>query len=187
MRSRRNQVAAFALALTAVLLVPIAIGVQAQDQDADPADVVAAAQAARSGDLALTDPEAAADFFTDNAIWVRVPATGPCSRQSPCIGRPAILAQIKVDAAVHLCITMGDQTVNGNVVVSRYEVRSDTFRQRGIERTLTVQMALVDQGKIAAQYNLADLSDPQTAANAAIAAGTQAPGTPIPDPAAPCG
>jgi len=183
MRSRRNQVAAFALALTAGLLVPMAISVMAQDQDADPAAVVAAAQAARSGD----DPETAADFFTDNAIWVRVPATGPCSRQSPCIGRPAILAQIKADAAVHLCITMGDQTVNGNVVVSHYEVRSDTFRQRGIERTLTVQMALVDQGKIAAQYNLPDLSDPQTAANAAIGAGTQAPGTPIPDPAVPCG
>ena len=129
MRTRRNQVAAFALALTAVLLVPMAIGVQAQDQDADPADVVAAAQAARSGD----DSEAAADFFTDNAIWVRVPATGPCSRQSPCLGRPAILAQFKVEAAIHQCITMGDQTVNGNVVVSHYEVRSDTFRQRGIE------------------------------------------------------
>ena len=183
MRSRRNQVAAFALALTVVLLVPMAIRVQAQDLDADPAAVVAAAQAARSGD----DPEAAANFFTENAIWVRVVATGPCSRQSPCIGRPAILAQFKVEAAIHQCITMGDQTVNGNVVVSHYEVRSDTLRQRGIERTLTVSMALVDQGKIAAQYNLADLSDPQTAANAAITAGTQAPGTPIPDPAAPCG
>ena len=77
MRSRRHQVAAFALALilalTAGLLAPMAISLQAQDQDADPAAVVAAAQAARSGD----DPEAAADFFTDNAIWVRVVATRP--------------------------------------------------------------------------------------------------------------
>ena len=170
-----------ALALTAVLLVPMAIGVQAQD--ADPAAVVAAAQAARSGD----DPEAAADFFTENAIWVRTVATGPCSRQSPCIGRPAILAQFKVEAAIHQCITIVDQAVNGNAVVSHYEVRSDTLRERGIERTLTVSMSLVDQGKIAAQYNLADLSDPQTAANAAIGAGTQAAGTPIPDPSAPCG
>jgi len=187
MRSRRHQVAAFALALilalTAGLLAPMAISLQAQDQDADPAAVVAAAQAARSGD----DPEAAADFFTEDAIWVRTVATGPCSRQSPCVGRPAILAQFKVEAAIHQCITMGDQTVNGNVVVSHYEVRSDTLRQRGIERTRTVSMSQVEQGKIAAQYNLADLSDPQTAANAAIGAGTQEPGTPIPDPAVPCG
>ena len=183
MRSRRNQVAAFALALTMGLLVPMAISVQSQGQDADPADVVAAAQAARSGG----DPEAAADFFTDNALWVRTVATGPCSRQSPCIGRPAILAQFQVEAAIHQCITIVDQTVNGNVVVSHYEVRSDTLRQRGIERTLTVSMALVDEGKIAAQYNLSDVSDPQTAANAAIGAGDQPPGTPIPDPAVPCG
>jgi len=183
MRSRRNQVAAFALALTAVLLVPIATSVQAQDQGADPAAVVAAAQAARSGD----DAAAAAAFFSDNAIWVRTVATGPCSRQSPCIGRPAILAQFQVEAAIHQCITVVDQTVNGGVVVSRYEVRSDTLRRNGIERTQVVSMSLVDQERIVAQYNFLDLSDAQTAANAAIGARAQAPGVPIPNPETRCG
>ena len=183
MRSRRNQVAAFALALTVGLLVPVTTSVQAQDQDADPAAVVAAAQVARSGD----DATAAAAFYTDNAIWVRTVATGPCSRQSPCIGRPAILAQFQVEAAIHQCITIVDQTVNGGVVVSHYEVRSDTLRRNGIERTLTVSMSLVDQGRIVAQYNFSDLSDSETAANAAIGAGTQAPGASIPNPATRCG
>src|SRR5437868_1040041 len=132
MRCRRNP-APFALALTLVLLVPTAISVQAQDQ-AEPAAVVAAAQAARSGD----DAAAAAGFFTDNAIWVRTVATGPCSRQSPCIGRPAVLAQFQVEAAIHQCITVVDQTVSGNVVMSRFEVRSDTLRRNGIERTVTL-------------------------------------------------
>ena len=89
--------------------------------------------------------------------------------------------------AIHQCITVVDQAVNGNAVVSHYEVRSDTLRRNGIERTLTVSLSLVDQGKIVAQYNVSDLSDPQTAANAAIGAGTQAPGTPIPNPETRCG
>jgi hypothetical protein len=50
-----------------------------------------------------------------------------------------------------------------------------------------VSMALVDQGKIVAQYNFSDLSDSKTTANAAIGAGTQAPGAPIPNPATSCG
>ena len=183
MRSRRNQVGAFALALTLALLVPVAIGVQAQDQGADPAAVVAAAQAARSGD----DAAAAAAFFSDNAIWVRTVATGPCSRQSPCVGRAAILAQFQVEVAIHQCVTVVDQTVNGSAVASHFEVRSDTLRRNGIERSLTVSLAQVDQGKIVAQYNVYDLSDSQTAANVAIGAGTQAPGAPIPNPATPCG
>ncbi len=130
---------------------------------------------------------AAAAFFADDAIWVRTVATGPCSRQSPCLGRPAILAQFQVEAAIRQCITVVDQAVHGNVVVSHFEVRSDTLRRNGIERTRTVSMALVDQGKIVARFNFSDLSDPQTAANAAIGAGRQAPGAPIPNPATPCG
>ena len=183
MRNRRNQVAAFALSLIAALLVPVGISVQAQDQGADPAAVVAAAQAARSGDNAA----AAAAFFSDNAIWVRTVATGPCSRQSPCVGRAAILAQFQAEVAIHQCVTVIDQTVTGGAVVSHFEVRSDTLRRNGIERSLTVSLAQVDQGKIVAQYNIYDLSDSQTAANVAIGAGTQAPGAPIPNPATPCG
>jgi hypothetical protein len=175
--------AARALVLTVALFVPIGTSVQAQDQGTDPATVIAAAQDARSGD----DAAAAAGFFSDNAIWVRTVATGPCSRQSPCIGRPAILAQFQVEAAIHQCVAVVDQTVNGGVVVSHYEVRSDTLRRNGIERTLTVSMALVDQVKIVAKYTFSDLSDSQTAANAAIGAGTQAPGPPIPNPATRCG
>jgi hypothetical protein len=183
MRRIRNQITAFVLALSVVLLVPIAVSVQAQDEGADPAAVVAAAQAARSGDNAA----AAAAFFSDNAIWVRTVATGPCSRQSPCVGRAAILAQFQLEAAIHQCVTVVDQTVNGGAVVSHFEVRSDTLRRNGIERSLTVSMAQVEQGKIVAQYNVYDLSDPQTAANVAIGAGTQMPGASIPNPATPCG
>ena len=179
----RMQLAAIALEVTVVLLAVTAVSAQAQEQSPDPAAVVADAQAARSG----SDAAAAAAFFTDNAIWVRTVATGACSRQSPCIGRAAILVQFQVEAAIHQCVTVIDQGATGGVVMSHFEVRSDTLQRNGIERTLTDSMALVDQGKIVAQYNISDLSDAETAANAAIGAGTQAPGAPIPNPATPCG
>jgi len=61
----------------------------------------------------------------------------------------------------------------------RAELRTDGNRARGIERVLQTWLVQVPQDKITNLYEMNDLADPQTAAQAAIVAGTQAPGTPI--------
>jgi hypothetical protein len=133
------------------------------------------------------DTNAAAAVFSDNAIMIHAPATGECSRQSPCMGRPAILADLKELVAEHHCFTMTEVAVTGTVVTAHVEARNDNARANGIERVLVVFTELVQQNKIAAHYVLPDLTDPQSVANSAIKAGTQPPGIPVPNPATPCG
>ena len=152
-------------------------------QAPDPVAVLQSFLDARNSGDAL----GAAATFTDNAILVAPPAAGPCSRQSPCIGRPAILANIVSEIANHQCNTLLDTEVSGSVVTGHAEVRNDGTRANGIERLELVIMVAVQQGKIAAQYALLDATDPQTAAYVAILAGTQAPGPAIPNPPTPCG
>ena len=118
---------------------------------------------------------------------MRALATGACSRQSPCIGRAAILLELWDQVALHDCESTLDQTVSGGVVVAHQQVRTDALRAIGVEHTAIVSTALIQQGKIAALFGLPDLSDPLAATNAAIAAGTHSPGAPIPNPPTPCG
>ncbi len=160
------------------LTPPLALSAPAAQ---DPATVVAAYVAAVNAGNA----DGAAATFSENATDVHAPARGSCSRQSPCIGRPAILADLRARIALHDCFTIVEQTVQGSVVLSRVEVWNDDIRANGVDRIVNQWMTLVDQGRIAARYAVPDLSDPQTAANAAIGAGTQAPGAAL--PISPCG
>ena len=96
------------------------------------------------------------------------------------MGRAAILSGLNEQAAGSICFTLVDQTVQGSVVVTRVEVRNDALRARGVERVTSVSMVLVTPQGIAAQYIVPDLTDPGTARNAAIVAGTEAPGAPLP-------
>src|SRR6476660_9860064 len=59
-------------------------------QAQDAGGVVRAFIAARNaGDI-----DGAAAMVSDNAIYIRGAASGACSRQSPCLGRPAILLSL---------------------------------------------------------------------------------------------
>src|SRR5262249_2983811 len=89
--------------------------------DADPAAVVRTYVAA----LDTGDAVAAAAVFTDTAIHIHPLATGLCSRQSPCIGRPAILTDLKNRVVDHYCLTLLDVGVTGSVVRGLAELRSD--------------------------------------------------------------
>jgi hypothetical protein len=133
------------------------------------------------------DAVAAAAMFTDSAIHIHPIAAGACSRQSPCIGRKAILDDLRNRTGDHQCITLLDGAVNGSIVTGRAELRNDTLRSMGIERMLVSSTWLVTGGKAAALYVLPDLTDSQTAASAAISAGVQAPATPLPPPSPACG
>lgn len=153
-------------------------------QPLEPARVVEAyIRAINNGDAV-----GAATMFADHAVWVRAPAGGPCSRQSPCVGRTEILAGIQATAMPQRwCLTPVDQTITGNVVNGRWEIRSDNDRAIGIERVVFAVLMWVSDGEIVAQYVIHDLSDAQTALNAEIRAGRHPPGPPIPNPAVPCG
>lgn len=155
----------------------------AQDGSADPASVLLAfANAYNSG-----DEDVAGSLFTDSAVWVRAAPTGGCARQTPCVGLDEISSRLQDGVATNNCYTILDTTVSGNVVTAHAESRNDDLRARGIERVRNVWMAWVPQGKLAALYIVNDTADPLTAANDAIRAGTQGPGTPIPSPSTPCG
>jgi hypothetical protein len=171
----------FGLGLLA--LAPRAGPATAQEEPADPVSALHAyVNAYNSGDAV-----AAAATFTDNAVWVRPPASGLCSQQTPCLGRAAILSRLQDGVADNQCLTILDTTVIGSAVAASIEVRSDSIRASGIERIRNVWLVQVSQGKLAALYVVNDLTDPQTNQFRAIQVGTQAPGEPIPSPATPCG
>jgi hypothetical protein len=133
------------------------------------------------------DAVGAASVFMDTAIHIHPIAAGACSRQSPCIGRKAILDDLRNRTADHQCLTLLDVVVNGSVVRGNAELRNDTLRAIGIERVLVSSTWLVAGGKAAALFVVPDLADPQTAASAAISAGLQDPGTPLSSPSSSCG
>jgi hypothetical protein len=133
------------------------------------------------------DASGAAAVFADNAIHIHPIAVGACSRQSPCIGRKAILDDLRNRTADHQCIILLDGAASGSVVRGTAELRNDSLRAVGIERLLVTSTWLVTGGKALALFVLPDLTDPQTAASAAISAGMQQPGAPITDPPGACG
>jgi hypothetical protein len=133
------------------------------------------------------DADAAAAVFADNAIHIHPIAVGACSRQSPCIGRRAILDDLRNRTADHQCITLLDGAVDGTIVRGTAELRNDTLRAMGIERMLVASTWLIVGSQAAALYVLPDLSDPETAASAAISAGMQEPAAPIQTPSSACG
>src|SRR5712691_4717511 len=79
------------LSVSLLTLSPGSGTATAQGQAADRASALYAyADAYNSGDAV-----AAAATFTDNAVWVSPAATGPCSQQTPCLGRAAILSRLQ--------------------------------------------------------------------------------------------
>ena len=173
----------FVLTIGSCLIALCTGGVAVTAEEQDPMSVVQAyVKALDSGDAA-----AAASVFADNAIHIHPIAAGACSRQSPCIGRRAILDDLRNRTADHQCITLLDGAVNGSIVRGLAELRNDSLRAMGIERMLVSSTWLVAGGKAVALYVLPDLTDAQTAASAAISAGIQEPGAPLPSPSVACG
>jgi len=133
------------------------------------------------------DAAAAASGFAENGFMIGAAAQGLCSLEAPCYDQAKIRANIDVLVKIpHLCETVTSLQVIGSFVIGRVEVRQDRLRGNGIERIVQSFMTQVLQDKIAAYFGRNDLADPETARNAAIAAGTQPAGTSIAT-APPCG
>src|SRR5712691_8042722 len=134
-RQHLTRLPAMALLLATILSLmtpPLGLTPALAEQDADAAAVVRAFVAA----LNAGDAQTAAATFAANAIQVRSPASGACSRQSPCVGRPPILARLRDTIAEHTCYTIVELTISGSVVISKIEIRQDSSRANGIERLI---------------------------------------------------
>jgi len=132
------------------------------------------------------DVDAAVAQLADNGVFISARATGNCSQQAPCTDLASIRQNIQGTVAVSDLLTIRAIQVSGAVVTGQRETRSDLGRRNGIDRVLGTFIALVPRDKITFFANLDDAADPETALNAAITAGTQPVGTPIPNPATPC-
>lgn len=131
------------------------------------------------------DANAAAQPYAENAFFVGGAATGLCSLETPCYGREAIRSlQESLAGSPGFCLLITSIQVNGSLVTGRHELRTDSFRARGIERDSLGFLAQVLNGEIVSFFGRRDLGDLQTAMGDAIRAGTLPPGAPIdrPDP-----
>jgi ketosteroid isomerase-like protein len=108
---------------------------------------------------------------TENAVWI----AGPCEAQSPCLG-DRIRALVESTAATHSRFSLSTPQVAGSLVTARYELRSDTNCNAGVERVVGTVLLSIPQDKIALYVGVNDVTDAQTAMNLAVAAGRQPAG-----------
>jgi len=132
------------------------------------------------------DVDGALAQFADNAVFIGSRATGNCSTHAPCTDLTGIRQQIEGNIAQHNCYAFRSLQVSGGVVTGIREIPSDASRANGIDRVVQSFIAVVSDGKITFFAGALDTSDPQTARNAAINAGTQPAGTPLPAPGEAC-
>jgi ketosteroid isomerase-like protein len=108
---------------------------------------------------------------TENAVWI----AGPCQAQSPCLA-DGIRAVAETNAATHARFSLSSLQVAGSIVTARYELRSDTNCNAGVERVVGTVLLNIPQDKIALYVGLNDVADAQTAMSQAVAAGRQPAG-----------
>jgi hypothetical protein len=181
------------LSVVLTLVVGLALALQARTAPAraqQPAGAVSTRAAAVSGFFAaegIGDADAAVAEFAPNGIWAAAAATESCYRATPCTDPAGIRAQLlNHNISIHACHTIVELDVAGAVITGRMEDRNDMTRAHGVEHTIQSFLALVPQDKITYLVIVNDVGDPSNALNAAIGAGTQPAGMPIPNPATPC-
>jgi len=108
---------------------------------------------------------------TENAVWI----AGPCAAQSPCLS-DRIRALVESNAATHSRFSLSTPQIAGSLVTGRYELRSDTNCNAGVERVVGTVLLSIPQDKIALYVGVNDVTDAQTAMNLAVAAGRQPAG-----------
>ena len=108
------------------------------------------------------DAAGALALLADDAVF-DVPLGG-CAA-APCVGKAAIQKEVESRIVADKShFTMLKTYVSGNVVTSRIEFRSDTFKKAGVERIINWAIYEVKGEKIAyVRGAILDRSDPQTA------------------------
>jgi hypothetical protein len=133
------------------------------------------------------DQDAAAAMLADTLFYIGTGGAA-CSLQTPCYDRDSVHASnSRTDANfTNHCYKLTEFQVAGNIVTGRFDIRGDSYRAAGIERTIAAFMADVVDDKIVWIVQRQDTGDSQTALWYAINAGTAQRGTPLPTPDPPC-
>ena len=106
------------------------------------------------GDLA-----GALALYTDDAV---IDGPGLCAA-APCVGKAAIQKELERRVAAKGRATTISDCVSGNVLTSRFEVRSDQIREAGVERIVVWEIIEIRGDKISSVRGLSERTDPQTA------------------------
>jgi hypothetical protein len=142
-------------------LVALLIVGTAAAATATPEDPVAVQQQLLD-DLAQGNVGGALGLFTDDAVIDS--ESGFCA-SAPCVGKTAIqkdLERYVADKSRH--VTTLNTYVTGNVLLTRFEARSDTIQKAGVERIILWGIREMHGDKIASsRCCLPERTDPQTA------------------------
>ena len=139
----------------ALLLVGASAGVLAQE---DPVAVQKQLlEALTRGDVA-----AALALFTDDSV---IDAESGLCAKAPCVGKAAIQKDLeRYVADKSRRVTTLNTYVTGNVLLTRFEARSDTIQKAGVERIILWGIREMHGDKIASsRCCLPERTDPQTA------------------------
>src|SRR5712691_7386973 len=110
--------------------------------------------------IARGDAAGALALYADDAV---IDGGGLCAA-APCVGKAAIQKELERQVADKQHFTILKQYVSGNVMTSRFEVRNDTVKKAGVERTIGWVITEVKGDKTAyVRAGVPDRSDPQTA------------------------
>jgi hypothetical protein len=142
--------------LVALLIVGTAAAASAAPEDP------VAVQQQLLDDLAQGNVGGALGLFTDDAVIDS--ESGFCA-SAPCVGKTAIqkdLERYVADKSRH--VTTLNTYVTGNVLLTRFEARSDTIQKAGVERIILWGIREMHGDKIASsRCCLPERTDPQTA------------------------
>jgi hypothetical protein len=112
--------------------------------------------------LAKGDVGAALALFTDDAV---IDAQSGICASAPCVGKAAIKKDLERFVADKSRRATPLKTyVSGNVLVTRFEARSDTIKKAGVDRIILWMIREMRGDKIASTHCcLPERTDPQTA------------------------
>ena len=115
--------------------------------------------------IARGDAAGALALYADDAVLDGAGplAGGPCGA-SPCVGKAAIQKELELRVAAHQRGTILKTYVSGNVVTTRFEVRSANTQKAGVDRIIGWDIYEMKGDKIAAARGpWLERTDPQTA------------------------
>jgi len=141
--------------LVALLIVGTAAAASAAPEDP------VAVQQQLLDDLAQGNVGGALGLFTDDAVIDS--ESGFCA-SAPCVGKAAIQKDLERYVDKSRRVTTLNTYVTGNVLLTRFEARSDTIQKAGVERIILWGIREMHGDKIASsRCCLPERTDPQTA------------------------
>jgi ketosteroid isomerase-like protein len=171
---------AVAITVLGVAVLPQLVSIRSAQAQNDP-DRVSVVQRYLDA-VSRGDVDSAAFLFEDNAVFIGTAPYGNCSTSTPCTSLAEIRQQLESIVAVHVCQVLVDATEDGAIVTARTEATQDQIRASGDERIIQAYLIQIPRDKIAFLAAVLDPTDPQTAHQLGVRAGTEPTGPPVTTP-----